>query len=185
MSKSPCWEGIVTFDVSLGDSLEAQGFNDDVRSRLTAAEILTVGIVAARYFHNHHKRALCVLIQLGYIPPLSVSRFNRRLHYLSGWCRRLCVYLREQVASQALYFVDVFPLPVCKRVRMNRCCKVKGEAYLGYCEAKREWFFGYKLHWCCNADGVPVAFTLRPARRHERTAVSILLARLPAPATIP
>jgi hypothetical protein len=94
------------------------------------------------------------------------------------------VHLREQVAPQALYFVDAFPLPVCKQVRMKRCRKVKGEAYLGYCDAKRAWFFGYKLHWCCTADGVPIAFTLRPARRHERAAVSCLLAHLPAPATL-
>jgi hypothetical protein len=81
---------IITCYVTLADSLEALGFKDDGRSRITAAEILTVGIVAARYFHNHHERALCVLIQLGYVPPLSVSRFNRRLHHLLGWCRRLC-----------------------------------------------------------------------------------------------
>jgi hypothetical protein len=42
---------------------------------------------------------------------------------------------------------------------MKRCQKVKREAYLGYCEAKWEGFFGYKLYWWCNADGVPIIFT--------------------------
>jgi hypothetical protein len=35
-----------------------------------------VAIVAARYFQNHYEWALCILIKLGDIPPLSVSRFN-------------------------------------------------------------------------------------------------------------
>jgi hypothetical protein len=81
---------IVTCYVTLADSLEAQRFNEDMRSRITVAEMLTVGIVAACYFNNYHECALCVLIQLGYVPLLSVSRFNRRLHHLIGWCRRLC-----------------------------------------------------------------------------------------------
>lgn len=69
------------------------------------------------------------------------------------------MHVREQVAPQALYLADTFPLPVCKRVCMKRCQKVKREAYLGYCEAKWEGFFGYKLYWWCNADGVPIIFT--------------------------
>jgi len=170
---------IVTTYVVLDDSLKAIGFEDDVRVSLTAAEILTVAVVAARYFHNHLERALGVMVQLGYVGSMSVSRFNRRLHHLLGWLRRLSRSLRQAIPPVKVYLVDAFPLPVCQRVRQRRCRKARGEAFVGRCEAKREWFFGYKLHWCCDASGVPVAFTLRPARRHERSAVSVLLAHLP------
>jgi IS5 family transposase len=175
---------IVTTYVVLDDSLKQIAFVDDVRVSLTAAEILTVAVVAARYFHNHLERALLVMIQLGYIKPLSVSRFNRRLHQLVGQLGRLSRAVAQRFQAAAVYLVDAFPLPVCQRVRQGRCRKVRGAAFLGRCEAKREWFFGYKLHWCCSAKGVPLAFTLRPARRHEGSAVSVLFAHLPPGATV-
>jgi IS5 family transposase len=175
---------IVTVYVVLADSLSDIGYQDDPRSQVTAAEVLTVAVIASRYFHNHYERALYVLVQQGDIPPLSVSRFNRRLHHLLGWLRRLSAQIRRRIRPATLYLVDAFPLPVCKRVRQRRCRKVRGERFLGRCDAKGEWFFGYKLHWCCDAAGVPLAATLRPARRHERSAVRVLLAHLPTGATV-
>jgi hypothetical protein len=175
---------IVTTYVVLDDSLKQIAFVDDGRATLTAAEILTVAVVAARYFHNHLERALLVMIQLGYIGSLSVSRFNRRLHHLLGQLHRLSQVVAQGLRPAKVYLVDAFPLPVCQRVRQRACRKVQGEAFVGRCEAKREWFFGYKLHWCCSAAGVPLAFTLRPARRHESSAMSVLFAHLPLGATV-
>ncbi len=73
---------IVTSYVVIDDVLELIGHTDDARARVSSAEIVTVAIVAAKYFQNHHERALCLLQQTGYLPKLSVSRFNRRLHVL-------------------------------------------------------------------------------------------------------
>ena len=175
---------IVTTYVVLDDSLKQLAFEDDPRSHLTAAEILTVAVIAARYFHNHHERALEIMVQLGYVGTMSVSRFNRRLHQLLGWLQRLARQVRRPFQTHALVLVDAFPLPICQRVRQRRCGKVRGERFVGRCEAKREWFFGYKLHWCCDAVGMPLAFTLRPARRHERSAVSRLFSHLPSGVTV-
>ncbi|MCC7449806.1 MAG: hypothetical protein IT324_20465, partial [Anaerolineae bacterium] len=76
---------IVTTYVVIDDVLKGYGFRDDRRATGTAAEILTVGVIAAKYFQNHHERALGVLTRLGYVRGLSVSRFNRRLHALREW----------------------------------------------------------------------------------------------------
>jgi IS5 family transposase len=175
---------IVTVYVVLADSLPQIGYQDDVRCQVTAAEVLTVAVIAARYFQNHYERALYIMVERGDIPHLSMSRFNRRLHQLLGWLQRLARQVRQPIQLKHVYLIDAFPLPVCKRVRQHRCGKVRGEAFVGRCEAKREWFFGYKLHWCCDVTGVPVVFTLRPARRHERSAVSVLLSHLPQGATV-
>ena len=51
---------IVTTYVVIDDILKAYGFVDDCRAMGTAGEILTVGVVAAKYFQNHHERALCL-----------------------------------------------------------------------------------------------------------------------------
>ena len=71
---------IITAYVVIDDMLKAYGFEDDSRAIGSAAEILTVGIMAAKYFQNHHERALVMMTRLGYVHGLSVSRFNRRLH---------------------------------------------------------------------------------------------------------
>lgn len=176
---------IITSYVILDDTLKQMGLEEDGRATITTAEIITVAVVAARYFQNHQERALCILQQQRYLPRLSVSRFNRRLHQVLGRLRPIMTHIRQHSLSvDSLYVVDAFPLPVCKRVRQRRCRKVRGDAFVGRCEAKREWFFGYKLHWCCDSVGIPVAFTLRPARRHERSAVHRLLTHLPVGATV-
>jgi hypothetical protein len=56
-------------------------------------------VVAAKYFHNHQERALCVMIRLGYICPSSVSRYNRRLHALTSWLEGMLVLLGELYRS--------------------------------------------------------------------------------------
>ena len=137
---------IVTTYVVLDDGLKQVDFADDRRVTMTAAEVLTVAVVAARYFHNHLERALTVMIQLGYIGSLSVSRFNRRLHHLLGVLKGLSHVIGQRLQPATIYLVDAFPLPVCQRVRQRACRKVQGETFVGRCEAKREWFFGYKLH---------------------------------------
>lgn len=175
---------IVTAYSVIEDLLKAYGCQDDQRASVSAAEILTVAVVAAKYFHNHHERALCILIQLGDIPRLSVSRFNRRLHALSDWLYGLVTLLGELFSQREVFIIDSMPLPVCKRVRARRCKKVRGRAYCGYCAAKREKFFGWRLHLICTADGLPVAFDLLPASEHDLTPIHELTATLPTGATL-
>jgi len=69
-----------------------------------------------------------------------------------------------------------------RRVRAWRCRKVRGRAYCGYCAAKKEPFFGWRLHLVCTTGGVPVAYALLPASQHDLTPIHELLYRLPAEA---
>jgi hypothetical protein len=175
---------IVTAYSVIDDLLKAHDYADDIRATVSAAEILTVAIVAAKYFQNHHERALCILIKLGDIPPLSVSRFNRRLHALRDWLYGIVVLLGDLFAGGEVFIIDSMPLPVCKRVRARRCKKVRGRAYCGYCAAKREKFFGWRLHLICTADGIPVAFDLLPAAEHDLTPIHELTVNLRQGATV-
>ena len=135
---------IVTIYYVIDEMLKAVEYQDDGRSSISASEVLTVAIVAARYFHNHWERALCILIQRGDITPISVSRFNRRLHRLYDWLYGMVVSLGELFAGGEVYIIDSMPLPVCKRIRASRCRKVRGKAYCGYCSAKKEKFLGWR-----------------------------------------
>jgi hypothetical protein len=49
---------IVTTYVVIDDVLKGWEYEDDCRASGYAAEILTVAVVAAKYFQNHHERAL-------------------------------------------------------------------------------------------------------------------------------
>jgi len=171
---------IVTSYVVVDDVLKLMGHTDDCRTHVSSAEILTVAIVAAKYFQNHHERALCILQQTGYLPKLSVSRFNRRLHALQDILLLVVSLLGEMMVTGNVFVIDTMPVPVCKRVRAARCRKVQGDDYLGYCASKREYYCGWQLHLVCDAVGVPISFEWLPAKWDELTLVQDLLSPLPA-----
>lgn len=175
---------IVTTYVVIENVLKAYGFEDDWRARGTAAEILTVGVVAAKYFQNHHERALCVMTRLGYVHGLSVSRFNRRLHALREWLYGILTLLTELYCQGEAFIIDSMPLPVCKRARASRCKKVRGKAFCGYCAAKKEKFFGWRLHLICTPAGIPVSFDLLPASEQDLTPIHELTVGLPEGSTV-
>lgn len=170
---------IVTVYVMMDDLLKAMQHTPDVRAKRSDAEVLTVAIVAAQAFQNHHERALCLLQRLGYIGRLSVSRFNRRLHQLLEVLYQLGWLIGEAFQKAEIYIIDTCPLPVCKRVRASRCRKVKGLDFYGYCASRDERYFGWQLHLVCTTDGIPVAFTMLPAKWDELVGVQDLLAGLP------
>lgn len=170
---------IVAAYVTIDDLLKVMKYQDDSRASITAAEIMTVAVIAAKYFQNHHERALSVLLRLGYISPVSVSRFNRRMHQLLETFWQVAILLGELLAQGKVFIIDTLPLPVCKRARARRCRKVQGRAFYGYCAAKDERFFGWQLHLVCDAHGVPVAFEMLPACWDELVPVQHLLAVLP------
>jgi hypothetical protein len=146
--------------------------------------VLTVAVLAAKYLQNHHERALGLLIRLGYVSRLSVSRFNRQLHRLRDWLYGLVTLVGEVFSQGEVFIIDSLPLPVCKRVRARRCKKVHGRAFCGYCAAKDEKFFGWRLHLICTPDGIPVSFDLLPAAYHDLTPVHELTRILPPGATV-
>lgn len=175
---------IVTTYVIIDDMLKAYGYQDDCRVRTSGAEILTLAVLWAKYFQNHHERAVGILARLGYVRQVSISRFNRRLHQLKDWLYGLVTLLGEIFSHEEAYVIDSMPVPVCKRARASRCKKVRGKVFCGYCAAKKEKFFGWRLHLVCTPEGIPVAFDLLPASAHDLTAIHELTVALPDGASI-
>ena len=176
---------IVTTYVVTDDVLRVLGHQSHVLAQVSDAEILLVAIVAALYFQNHHERALCVMRGMGFVSqPLSVSRFNRRVHRLAAWLPGLLAILSETFHGEGVFVIDSVPVPVCKRVRASRCRKVRGREYCGWCAAKEEKFFGWRLHLICTPQGLPVAFDLLPAAHHDLTPIHELTVELPSGARV-
>ena len=177
-------EHIIGIYVVIDETMRALGHTSHRLAGVSDAEVLTVAVVAAAFFGNHHARALAVLRATGYLSrALSTSRFSRRLHALADWLALLLDVLGDLFAhGQAAicdFVIDSMPIPVCKRVRARRCRTVHGREYCGYCPAKRERFFGWRLHPACTTGGLPVAFTLLPGGWHDLTPIHELTAELP------
>ena len=176
---------IVAAYVVIDDLLRAAGHRPHPLAGVTDAEVLTVAVVAAACFQNHHAVALAVMHRAGYLGGrLSRSRFNRRLHALGDWFGLLLEVLGELYATGEAFLLDSLPLPVCRRVRARRCRKVRGREYCGSCAAKQERFFGWRLHLVTTPGGVPVAFTLLPAALHDLTPVHEVTFPLPPGASV-
>jgi hypothetical protein len=171
---------IITVFVIIDTLMERLGHQSDVRANVPDAEILTIAVVAAKYFLNHQERAVCIMRDCHYLSgTISVSRFNRRLHTLAEWLPLLLDTLAELGKEGQVFVIDSLPVPVCRRVRARRCRKVRGRVFCGYCAAKKEKFFGWRLHLICSPAGLPVSFSILPASLHDLTAVHELTYGLP------
>jgi hypothetical protein len=172
---------IVTVFVVIDELLQAFDHHDHPLTHVPDAEVLTVAVVAAAAFQNHHERALQMLLRLGYLSGhLSVSRFNRRLHALGWWLAHLLEVIAEVFTRHEVYFaIDSFPVPACERARGERCRKVRGKAYYGYIAAKRRYFYGWRLHLVVTSTGIPVNVVLMPASIGDLSPVHELLFGLP------
>jgi hypothetical protein len=74
---------------------------------LAEAEILTVAVIAAKYFNNNHKLTLSVPGQLHYLSrQLDPSRFNRRLHALADWSELILDCLVELLRTGQVFVID-------------------------------------------------------------------------------
>jgi Transposase DDE domain len=182
-------EHIIGIYVVIDDTMRALGHSSHRLAGASDAEVLTVAVVAAAFCGNHHAHALAVLRATGYLArALSSSRFSRRLHRLADWLVLLLAVLGALFAhGQAAicdFVIDSMPIPVCKRVRARRCRTVRGRAFCGYCAAKKEKFFGWRLHLVCTTAGLPVACTLLPGGWHDLTPVHELTVELPAGAWV-
>ncbi len=180
---------IIGIYVVIDDTMRALGHVSHPLAGVSDAEVLTVAVVAAAFFGNHHARARAMLHATGYLSrAFSSSRFSRRIHALADWLVLRLDVLGDLFAHGQAAICDVvidrMPVPVCKRVRARRCRTVRGRASCGYCAAKGETFFGWRLHLVCTTDGLPVAFPLLPGGLHALTPIHELTVTLPERAWI-
>ena len=181
---------IITAYCIIDDVMRKLGHKSHCLAGVTDAEVLTVAVVSALYFQNHHERTLFVMKGMRYITkPLSISRFSRRLHALGQWLEGIVELICSMFAQGEAFIIDSIPVPVCKRVRAARCAKIgiiaitdgkrlPPRPYYGYCTAKKEKFYGWRLHLICTREGIPVAFQMLPAGLHDLTAIHELTFQL-------
>jgi len=54
------------------------------------------------------------------------------------------------------YLVDSMPVEVCMNIRSYRCRLLSGKQFIGFCKAKKKFYYGFKLHMITNTQGNPL-----------------------------
>jgi hypothetical protein len=157
------------------DLLRSANIKTDAQSKMNNAEIMTVAITAALFYGGNISLARQVLKWNNHIRcMLSESRLNRRLHSLDFDIWKIAFHCISQIfhkKNDSLeYLVDSMPVEVCANYRSYRCKILKGKQYIGFCKAKKKYYYGFKLHMITTANGQPVEFIITPASQADITA---------------
>ena len=147
---------------------------------ITDAELLTLMLVQAlsgeisdeswlRKVQRHHADFFPILPER--------SRYQRRRAILQRAHGLIVERVRIALGEpERLRIVDSAPIPVCRLVRGNRCKTFQKEASWGWSEAQKTWFFGVRLHLMITESGLPAAWDVLTAKRHDRKGLDSLLA---------
>lgn len=73
------------------------------------------------------------------------------------------------------FLIDGVPMPVCVHGRARRCRRFRGVAARSWCDAKKAWYWGLKLHVVTDLDGTIVAYDVTTATVDERDVAPSLL----------
>ena len=75
------------------------------------------------------------------------------------------------ISQENIFIVDSMPVEVCKlsRSRRSKVCKENFETApdKGFCSAQNSFYYGYKLHGICSANGIFNSFDLTKASVHD------------------
>jgi IS5 family transposase len=179
---------IVAVYVIVDDILKGLNHRDDVRAKMSDAEVITTATIAMLYFHGNFERSRIFMKELGYVPDmLSKSRFNRRLHQAKDWFLIIFAVLGEhakEMNADTHYVIDSFPIPVCDNYRIPRAKIYRQDCFRGYIASKKRYYYGLKLHLMVNAQGQPVEFFLSPANMSDVKGLKLFSFDLPAHAQV-
>ena len=150
--------------------------------RFSDAEMLTLLLVHQLAFADwHERRWLRWLQHQGYrawFPHLPAqSAYNRRARNLGGILNALRVALAQPLLADRPPegVADSTPIHVRHWRRHGPTHLALPEATLGYCAAKRECYYGYRLLTLVTLEGVLVEWALLPGNGDERDGLEALL----------
>ena len=161
------------------DFINSLGITSNPQCKMNQAEIMTVAIVAALFFGGNFSRARHFLMWNGHIQKmLSESRLNRKLHEIefSMWetIFKTISQAFQKTDNTFEYLIDSMPVEVCANYRSYRCRLLKGKQFIGFCKAKKKFYYGFKIHLITLANGLPVEFLITPASIADITAFKMM-----------
>jgi len=157
------------------DLLKALDHKEDPQCRMSDAEVMTTGLVAALFFGGKQILACAMLKEQKYISGmLSKSQFCRRLQRLDYLFIALFRVLGESfkaLNAESVYIIDSAPIAVCDNIRIKRNKIYGDEEHRGYQASKKRYFYGVKIHLLVTKDHQPVEFFLSPGAFSDTAAL--------------
>lgn len=106
----------------------------------------------------------------------SQQQYNQRAKRLEPLTDFLTGYLvrKLKLHKQKIRIIDATAVPVVKYHRRFNTKAFKNKRFfgLGYCAAKKLKYYGVKLTLLVTKEGIPVAYHLMPANRHDSQALT-------------
>jgi hypothetical protein len=148
--------------------------------RFTDSEVITVTFVAEFFFGGDEKMTLAFIKnyhQDMFPKLLDRTRFNRRRRelFLALEALRHMVTGLKGMLTDPHRVVDSLPITQCGWRRRQRCALIRGEVWQGYVAAKKQDFFGFRLHFTTNLLGLVDRWLLAPASLDERVVMPHLV----------
>ena len=149
--------------------------------RLSDAEMLTLLVAHHLSQATWRERRWLRFLKRNYqawFPNLTTqSAYNRRARNLSGVLNALRIQLAREVSAQMPPegVVDGTPIHVRHWRRYGPHHLALPDADLGYCAAKREYYYGYKLLALVSVSGVIIEWELMSASADERDGLEAML----------
>lgn len=141
------------------------------------SEVITLSLVGQ--MANDSETAFHKFIKRNHMPLfpklIDRTRFNRRsrgLFKLTNLIRQM-INRQMGVDVQQWHVADSLPVPVCGLSRAGRSLHFAAQFGLdhqslyGYCAAKDQHFYGFRLHLLVTAQGTVAHFVLAPASYHD------------------
>ena len=105
----------------------------------------------------------------------SQQQYNQRSKDLAPLIALLSEQILKElgVAQTKIRIIDATGVPVAKLYRAKKTKAFSDKKFfsIGYCVAKKEYYFGQKLTIITNQSGIPVSYSLMAANKHDIKAV--------------
>jgi hypothetical protein len=107
------------------------------------------------------------------------SRYQRRRGILARALTGLALWIQTCLGEDPrTRIADSAPIPICRNVRGPRCRTFRRQASWGRCDSQQMWFYGLRLHLLVTKSGLPTAWAILTAKRHDRRGLDALLTGL-------
>jgi Transposase DDE domain len=164
-------ENVIAIYVFIDDIMIEIGHKEPVNRNSSDSEIITVALIAAKYFHGNIDHAINFVKSTKLMSKmLSKSRFNRRIHLIFELIIDLFLNIADIIKRLNItseYIIDSFPVATCENIRICRSKLIKGKQYRGYKPSMRKYFYGFSVQVIATVDGIPVEFAMLPGCYHD------------------
>lgn len=175
-------EKVIAIYCFLDDFFQETRTHNGPQYKVSDAVVLTVALIAARYFYGNQAAARLYLRTHYGLALLDKSSFNGRLHRLEVVLEGLFYYLADFFKTLNLsseYVIDSFPVAVCDNIGIRRSRLLRGEDYRGKIASKRRFFYGFRVQVIATTDGFPVQYLIHPGAFVDVTALQTMQVNLP------